>query len=175
MAVATATPTGRSMRKSKTVLTEEEYAALLQFAVNIHRLGYGIEVGDERYEKGVQLCEDIQYVYDRLNSEDNEALFEEVQEEEIEWLMEEHSLDREDVEKIFDEYTLEYRDRSIVGCVFKDSAELGYEEAWSLGYIKNGDTIAEKYFNTDKFGEDLVAESESYLELDDGRVVTLNY
>lgn len=159
----------------KTVLTEEEYAALIQFAVDIHGLGFGIKVGDERYEKGVQLCKEIQYVYDRLNSEDNEALFEEVREEEIEWLMEEHSLDREDVEKIFDEYTLEYRDRSIVGCVFKDSAELGYEEAWQMGYIKNGDTIAEKYFDTDKFGEDLVAESESYLELDDGRVVTLNY
>ena len=110
-----------------------------------------------------------------MNSEDNEALFEEVQEEEIEWLMEEHGFDRKDVEKIFDEYTLEYRDRSIVGCVFADSAECEYEEAWSLGYIKNGDTIAEKYFNTEKFGEDLVAESENYLELDDGRVVTLNY
>lgn len=158
----------------KTVLTEDEYEALKKFSADISKLGYGISVGDERYEKGVSLCRNIQYVYDRLNSDDNEALFKKVQEEEIEWLMEEYSLDREDIETIFNEYSLEYRDRSVVGCVFKDSAELGYEEAWQLGYIKNGDTIVEKYFDTEKFGEDLLEESH-YLELADGRVVSLNY
>jgi len=158
----------------KTVLTEDEYEALKKFSADISALGYGISVGDERYEKGISLCQNIQYVYDRLNSDDNEALFKEVQEEEIEWLMEEYSLDREDIEIIFNEYALEYRDRSVVGCVFKDSAELGYEEAWQLGYIKNGDAIAEKYFDTEKFGEDLLEESH-YLELTDGRVVSLNY
>jgi len=156
------------------VLTEDEYEALKKFSADISALGYGISVGDERYEKGISLCQNIQYVYDRLNSDDNEALFKEVQEEEIEWLMEEYSLDREDIEIIFNEYALEYRDRSVVGCVFKDSAELGYEEAWQLGYIKNGDAIAEKYFDTEKFGEDLLEESH-YLELTDGRVVSLNY
>ena len=158
----------------KTVLTEDEYRALKKFSKEISKLGYGITVGDERYEKGVQLCKDIQYVYDRLNSEDNEKLFEEIQNEEVEWLMEEYSLDEEDIEAIFNEYALEYRDRSIVGCVFKDTAELGYEEAWELGYIKNGDTIAEKYFDTDRFGEDLLEESH-YIQLEDGRVVSLNY
>lgn len=58
--------------------------------------------------------------------------------------------------------------------VYFDSAELGYEEAFELGYIKRGDTIAEKYFDTEKFGEDLLEESH-YLELADGRVVSLNY
>ena len=78
-------------------------------------------------------------------------------------------------EKIFNEYYLDYRDRGIIGSVFSDSSDLGYEEAWSLGYIKNGDTISERYFDYDKFGEDLVNEDENYLELDDGRVVSLNY
>ena len=32
-----------------------------------------------------------------------------------------------------------------------------------------------RYFDYDKFGEDLVNEDENYLELDDGRVVSLNY
>lgn len=68
----------------KTVLTEAEYRALKKFSKEISKLGYGITVGDERYEKGVRLCKDIQYVYDRLNSEDNEKLFEEIQKEEVE-------------------------------------------------------------------------------------------
>ena len=58
--------------------------------------------------------------------------------------------------------------------MLKDTAELGYEEAWELGYIKNGDTIAEKYFDTDRFGEDLLEESH-YIQLEDERVVSLNY
>ena len=74
----------------------------------------------------------------------------------------------------FDEYYLDYRDRGIVGCVFDNTSDLGYEEAWQLGYIKNGDTIAERYFDYEKFGEDLL-EDENYFELSDGRVVTLNY
>ena len=49
--------------------------------------------------------------------QNNEAIFREVQDEDIRWLMEEYSSGREDVDTIFDEYALEYRDRSIVGCI----------------------------------------------------------
>lgn len=89
-------------------------------------------------------------------------------------MKDEYSLDDADIEKIFDEYYLDYRDRGIIGNVFKDVSELGYKEAWSLGYIEKG-SVAERYFDYEKFGEDLVNENESYLELDDGRVVYLNY
>jgi len=114
-------------------------------------------------------------VYNKLNSEENQELFEEVQQEEIQYLMEKYNLSEEDVENIFNEYYLAYRDRSIVSSVYSDSAELGYEEAWELGYINDKDWISCEYFDTDRFGEDLVNKSERYLELDDGRVVSLNY
>ena len=137
-------------------------------------MGYGIKKGDERYNKGIELAKSAQHIFDKLKSSEAKEFQQTIIESEIEYLKDEYSLSDEDIEKIFDEYYLDYRDRGIVGCVFKDSSDLGYEEAWQLGYIKNGDTIAERYFDYEKFGEDLL-EDENYLELDDGRVVSLNY
>lgn len=116
---------------------------------------------------------DLTSVIEKLESEENQALFEEVIEEEKEYLMNEYGFDEEDIEQIFDEYGLDYRDRGIVGCVFDDVEDLGYEEAWSLGYIER-DSPMERYFDFEKFGEDLL-ENECYMQLSDGRCVTLNY
>lgn len=156
----------------KTVLTEEEYKALLEFSESINDLGYGITEGDERYNKGIDLCNKIQPVYDKLLSTDNVALFEEVQEEEKEFLMNEYGLDETEIEDIFDNYYLEYRDRSVVSAIYNDASDLGYEEAESLGYMNND--IQARYFDYEKFGEDLVNE-EWYHRLEDGRVVRLSY
>ena len=158
----------------KTVLTENEYNQLVKFNEEIKALGYGISEGDERYNKGVELCKAIQPVYDKLLSAENEELFEKVIEEEKEYLMDEYNFDEEDIETIFSEYYLDYRDRGIIGCVFEDTYNLGYEEAYSLGYVNNNDSIAERYFDFERFGEDLL-EEEQYVELNDGRVVYLNY
>ena len=158
----------------KTVLTENEYNQLVRFNEGIKALGFGISEGDEKYNKGVELCEAIQPVYDKLLSEENEELFAEIVEEEKEYLMDEYGFDEDDIEQIFNNYYLDYRDRSIVGSVFSDTYDLGYEEAWSLGYISNNDSVVERYFDFEKFGEDLL-EEEQYVELKDGRVVYLMY
>lgn len=158
----------------KTVLTEEEYGQLIQFALDIRDLGYGITKGDERYNKGVELCKAIQPVYDKLLSEENEEFFEQIQAEEREYLMDEYGFDDDDIDKIFGNYSLDYRDRGVIGCVFKDIYDCGYEEAWSLGYVENNDSIVSRYFDFEAFGEDL-ANDEYHVLLDDGRVVSLNY
>ena len=88
-------------------------------------------------------------------------------------LMDEYNLDEDDIETIFDNYGLDYRDRAVVGYVFKDAYDLGYEEAWSFGYIEHN-SLMERYFDFEKFGEDLL-ENEEYMQLSDGRCVTLNY
>lgn len=134
----------------KTVLTKEEYELLCN-------------------PDGTDLTSIIK----KLESEENKALFEEVLEEEKEYLMDEYGFDEEDIEQIFDEYGLDYRDRGVVGCVFDDTYDLGYEEAYSCGYIDR-DSIAERYFDFEKFGEDLL-EGETYMQLSDGRCVILNY
>lgn len=133
-----------------TILTEEEYKMLCN-------------------PNGV----DLTGIIEKLESEENEELFQKVIEEEKEYLMDEYGFDEDDVEQIFNEYYLDYRDRGIVGCVFKDAYDLGYEEAYSFGYVGN-DTVVERYFDFEKFGEDLL-EEEQYIELNDGRVVYLNY
>ena len=112
-------------------------------------------------------------IIEKIESKENAELFEQIVEEEKEYLMNEYGFDEEDVEQIFDEYGLDYRDRGIVGCVFDDTEDLGYEEAWSLGYIQR-DSPMERYFDFEKFGEDLL-EDECYMQLSDGRCVTLNY
>lgn len=134
----------------KTILTKEEYELLCN-------------------PNGTDLIS----IIEKLESEENQVLFEEVIEEEKEYLMNEYGFDEEDIEQIFDEYGLDYRDRGIVGCVFDDAEDLGYEEAWSLGYIQHNSPM-ERYFDFEKFGEDLL-DSETYMQLSDGRCVTLNY
>lgn len=66
-------------------------------------------------------------------------------------------------------YPVDYQDRSIIGTVFEDSEELGREEAYSLGYVKEGE-LTERYFDFEKFGEDLI-EEEMYQELESGKCV----
>ncbi len=116
---------------------------------------------------------DLTSIIEKLESEANAKLFEEVAEEEAEYLMYEYGLNKEDVEQIFNEYYLGYRDRGVVGYVFNDAYDLGYEEAFSLGYVDRN-SVAERYFDFKKFGEDLL-EEEQYLELNNGRCVYLNY
>lgn len=135
----------------KTILTEEEFNLLCN-------------------PDGTYLAD----IIEKLESEENKALFEEVIEEEKEYLMDEYNLDEDDIETIFDNYGLDYRDRAVVGYVFKDAYDLGYEEAWSLGYVNNNASIASRYFDFEAFGEDLKYD-ENYCELADGRIVSLMY
>lgn len=119
--------------------------------------------------------EDLTEIINKLLSEENQALFEEIQEEEAEFLRDEYALDEEDLEAIFDKYYLDYRDRAVVGCVYKDAYDLGENEAISLGLVdwKMND-ITSRYFDFEKFGEDLT-EEEGYCELPDGRIAYLCY
>ena len=136
----------------KTVLTEQEFKTLCNYN-----------------------GEDLTEIINKLLSEENEALFEEVQENEAEFLRDEYALDEEDLEAIFDKYYLDYRDRAVVGCVYKDAYDLGENEAISLGIVdwKMND-ITSRYFDFEKFGEDLT-EEEYYCELPDGRIAYLCY
>lgn len=160
----------------ETYLTREEYEELIRLADEINALGYGIKKeGDKRYNKGVELVTSIAYIINKLKSDEAMDFFEDIQESEMEYLKDKWSLNDNDIEQILDTYASDYGDRSIVSYVFKDSDELGYEEAWELGYIKNNDSISYKYFDYERFGSDLVNEDERYLELNDGRVVCFSY
>lgn len=117
---------------------------------------------------------DLTSIVDKLESEENTKLFEQIIEEEKEYLIDEYGFDEKDIEQIFDEYYLDYRDRGVVGCVFNNTYDLGYEEAYQLGYVDNRNSFIERYFDFKEFGEDLL-EEEQYMQLNDGRCVYLNY
>lgn len=153
------------------LLTEDEFKQLEQYNKSVNELGYGITKGDERYQKGIELYNSIKPILDKLASEENQKLFEQVQQEEREYLKEEYSLDDADIDQIFNYYGLDYRDRGIVSTVFNDIEEAAEEEAEQLGYVTKEN---ERYFDYEKFGEDLL-EGEQYLELSDGKIVYLNY
>ncbi len=159
----------------ETVLTENEYNSLVDFNKGVLDLGFGIDKGSEQYIKGINLCKEIQPIYDRLNSEEAEEFYQQIKDNEDEWLKEEYDLSDEDIEQIFDTYYLDYHDRGCVGCIYDNVEDFGYEEAFSLGYINNKDDIMQRYFDYKSFGEDIVNDSEYAIELDDGRIITLNY
>lgn len=116
------------------------------------------------------------YYIEKLQSLEAKEFQDEIIEDEKDWLMDEYYLSQEDVDHIFEEYTLDYRDRGIVSCVYDNLEDLGYEEAHNYGIIPNGDPHnVEKYFDFEAFGEDLVYESDCYIELPSGKCVYLNY
>lgn len=118
---------------------------------------------------------DLTSIIEKLESEENTELFEQIIEEEKEYLMDEYNLDEDDIKTIFDNYCLDYRDRAVVGYVYEDTYDLGYETAWSCSYVGNNDSIIDRYFDFEKFGEDLVNDDEYYCQLADGRCVSLMY
>ena len=159
----------------ETILTKDEYEEILIFNMFIKSLGYGITKGDSKYKAGIKLIDSIKHIYDKLKSDDAFDFFEEIQKSEMEYLKKEFNLSNRNIEEILDEYTEDFRDRSIVSCIYDNSEEAGHEEAWQLGYIKDDDSISSKYFDYKKFGEDLVEDDDYFIELCDGRVVRLNY
>lgn len=153
------------------VLSKDEFVQLDQYNKAIHDIGYGITKGDERYQKGIELYNSIKPILDKLQSEENQTLFERVQQEEKEYMMEEYSLDEEEAEFIFNNYGLDYRDRGIVGYIFSDIDEAAQEEAEQLGYVTKEN---ERYFSYEKFVSDLL-DGENYVEMPDGRIIRYMY
>lgn len=159
-----------------TVLTKDEYQLLIDVDQKINDLGFGIIMGDNRYHKGVELQNKLKAIENKLSSEENKALFLEIQEEEKAELCDMYNLYEEEVDKIWNNYYLDYRDSSIVGYVYKDSEDLGRAEAHDLGYINDDASISSRYFDYERFGKDLVNDKDQYYELSDGRVVSVcNY
>lgn len=162
-------------KEIETILTKDEYEEILIFNILIKALGYGITKGDSRYRAGIKLIDSIKHIYDKLKSDEAFAFFEDIQKSEMEYLKTEYDLSDRDIEEILNEYTEDFRDRSIVSYVYDDSEEAGREEARQLGYVKDDDPISSKYFDYKKFGEDLVNNDNHFMELHDGRVVNLSY
>lgn len=154
-----------------TILTKQEYQRLLKFNEDIKELGYGISKGDERYNKGIELIKDIQVIYDKLQSEEAEEFEEKIMHNEKEIMIDMWNLSEDDAEEILNDYSLDYKDRSIIGYVYDDVEDLAENTIEQYGDIPD---FLENYIDYSKFGEDLLQDEEMYKELEDGRVVYYN-
>lgn len=101
-------------KEIETFLTKDEYEEILTFNIFIKSLGYGITKGDSKYKAGIKLIDSIKHIYDKLKSDEAFAFFEDIQNSEMEYLKEEYNLSDRDIKKILNEYTEDFRDRSIV-------------------------------------------------------------
>lgn len=155
----------------KTILTKSEYEMLLKFNNDIKQLGYGIKEGDLRYIQGVNLIKDIQIIYDKLQSEEAEKFEKHIMDDEKEIMMDEWNLSEDDIEEILNDYSLGYKDRSIIGYVYDDLEELASNEIEQCCDVPD---FLTNYIDYSKFGEDLLQDGEIYKELENGRMVYYN-
>lgn len=153
----------------ETILTQEEFKKLFALNNEIKDLGYRIERGSERYNRGCEIIEEYRNTIEKkLLSEENERLFKKVVNDEKRYCKQEYNLNDYDVDFIFDNYNLEYQDRAIISRVYDDFDDMVEEEKFSFGYDEM------PYFNDEEFGRDLL-DSENYLELGSGKIVSYNY
>ena len=161
----------------ETILTEEEYELLKETGKEIDELEFRIEIGSERYNKGLELIEKIQPIINKLQSEQAIEFYENIMQNERDILCEQYDLSEDDLDEIFHDLRPDYRDRRIIAIVYDSVLEFGEEEAWQLGVFNNSLNslryIVDKCFNYEEFGQ-LLLQDINGMELDDGRVVILS-
>lgn len=157
-----------NFEKLETILTRDEFLKLFELNDELKSLGYGIEKDSNRYNKGIELLNEINKIVEKLRSKENKELFEKVIADEKEYAKNEYNLSDLEVDDIFENYGLDYQDRGIIACIFRDFDEMVEEEKFSFGYDK------QPYFDDESFGNDLL-DSAEYQILDSGKIVLYNY
>lgn len=153
----------------ETILTKDEFIKLFKLNDELKALGFGIEKDSDKYNKGLEIIKEYENTIEKkLQSNENKELFEKVIADEKEYVKNEYNLSDLEVDDIFENYGLEYQDRAIIGCIFRDFDDMVYEEKFNFGYDK------QPYFDDESFGYDLL-ESENYYKLDSGKIVSYNY
>ena len=154
--------------KIESILNTQDIEKLYDINNKLADLGLGIEKDSDRYKQGIELLKEFDSIKEKLESKENEQLFNKVIEEEKNWCMSEYNLSRSDIDYIFRKYNGIYQDRSIISCVYNDFDDMVENAKWFLGY---GDM---PYFDDEAFGNDLL-ESGNYIELKDGKIAYLSY
>ena len=158
----------------ETILSHDEYDRFLELKNDIDSLRFGIRIGDERYTKGLVLRKSLlDDVYDKLTSTEAAEFFGNIVKDEKRKLVDFYELTDYQINQIFDNYPLDYRDANIVATIYDDDSEIA-EEFIDNFYFNIDDIPGFKlsyYIDYDKLGHDLVLNSDKYLELDDDRVI----
>lgn len=156
----------------ETVLTKKQYTDFVKINEAFSELGYGITMGDERYEKGMKICNRLEKILEVLRSEKAKEFFANIVKEEKAELAKEYNLTENEVERIWENNPTEYNDKSIVSCIYKDAEELARGFCDSCYDIPSN---LDDYVDYARMGADMVSEGNEYYELENGRVVCYAY
>lgn len=107
-----------------------------------------------------------------LTSSEAEELFNKIIEEEKESVKDNYGLSSDEVDTIFNEYSLPYQDRDIVSHIWRDCEELGREYMEGCYDIPE---CLENYIDYKSFGEDLVDKCERYVDIGNGYIAECVY
>lgn len=108
------------------------------------------------------------YYISKIKSAEGKLFEEKIMQEEKEKMQEEYGFTEEEIEKILENYSLEYRDKSIICGIYESVDELAEEYLFGTTDFP---TWAMDYFDYAAFGNDLCCCNESYYKLDLGRIV----
>ncbi len=160
------------------VLKKEDFEFIAEKNKELNSLGFCLDEpkNKDKYNRGLEILQELQdRIYSKLESEENEDLFDRVREQEIDWCTnywqkEKYRLGitKEDIENIFDGYRERryvYQDRDIIVRIYEDYEEIGQEWVDS-GAIELSEE-AETFFNFEAYGEHIVNMNENYYEYKD--------
>lgn len=154
-----------------TILSKNEFDILRCFSRDIDMLGGNIELNDFRYAKGIELCEEVMYIYDKLNSKENQELFAKIIIEEKMFICDEYGLADGYVDDIFKNYGLEYKDRSVISYMFDDIEKFSMEKCEDFGCISN--KVSRTYFDYKSYGNGLM-DNEKSQKIDNDKTVQID-
>ena len=155
-----------------TILTKEELVKLIEVDNAIEALHGNIVLNYEKYQKGVVLYESIQPIIERLRSPENDALFEEILEEERDAMQDEYNLSDKEITEFLDNYGGKHRDRGAISAVYNNFEELGESEESNDCVFKDNEDYRD-FFDFERFGE-YVAGRAGYYTLSTGKVIVHN-
>ena len=152
-----------------TILTKKEYCEFVKFSCDVNRFGYGIEKDSEKYNECIEVINRHKYLYNKLNSKENEELYNNLINEDWNRFKKENYLDDEDIEKIKENYYDDYKDSSIVSYIAEDLCSYAEEFIDSTCNIEEW---IKQYIDFEEMGKGLL--EDRGIELNDGRVVIYN-
>ncbi len=142
----------------KSVLTQEEFEIFYKI--------YNVK------DKKKGIYNDIEKIItDKLLSEENKKLYEEIQEEEKVYIKKKYNLTDSDTEEIWKNYKLKCKDRNMVSCVYNNLYDMVEHTRELYGY----DNVPMEFFNYKNFGNELLLKTignyNLWYKLPSGRIV----
>ena len=140
-----------------TLLTEEEFESIFHGDnINYHAILYRAK------SKGIN----IPAILNKVESEENEKLFERVIREEKDYLINKEGMQEDDVNYLFD-CLGDYRDSSALCRLFKNEKDLG---EYYVDDNYDVDSFLENYIDYEAIGRDILEDDSRYLKLPSGLI-----